>query len=327
MNKITSISNIRIISTILIFSCHIFQSFDNFLAWWLNIGVQIFFVMAGFLSASSSLKGFTFFRRKILRILVPYLIFLIIVLPLYHGINNLDFKNILIYFTGVQAFNLNSTINGLGHLWFISIILLSYLIASILQTLKFKLSFKSFKKVLILSLICILVSMKVFSEIFYLPWLLLFVIGYSLNANSNLISSYRVKYSAIISTLLFFVLRIFIELDMIRNFNVLGHNLIIWSKVFMSLGLFIILYNFTRKQNLSSIKGFGIIESYSYEIYLTHQIFILGPFSLSRISQNSVLNIIIIILVTYLFSFLLQKLSTYIYKIPFIFNKTNKATC
>ena len=43
------ISLIRFISTIMIVSCHFLQYFNLELAWWLNVGVQIFFIMSGFL--------------------------------------------------------------------------------------------------------------------------------------------------------------------------------------------------------------------------------------------------------------------------------------
>lgn len=44
-----AISYIRLLSMVLIISCHFMQYFEMELAWWLNVGVQIFFTMSGFL--------------------------------------------------------------------------------------------------------------------------------------------------------------------------------------------------------------------------------------------------------------------------------------
>lgn len=44
-----NISFVRMISTLMIVSCHICQYFGHILAWWLNCGVQVFLFMSGFL--------------------------------------------------------------------------------------------------------------------------------------------------------------------------------------------------------------------------------------------------------------------------------------
>ena len=37
-----------------------------------------------------------------------------------------------------------------------------------------------------------------------------------------------------------------------------------------------------------------LIDKHSYEVYLVHQLIILGPFSLMAITKNTVINIIIV---------------------------------
>ena len=44
-----AISAVRTFAILLIFSCHILQGMNNLLAWWLNVGVQLFLFMSGFL--------------------------------------------------------------------------------------------------------------------------------------------------------------------------------------------------------------------------------------------------------------------------------------
>lgn len=44
-----SVSLIRLIATIFIITCHIMQYLSIELAWWFNVGVQIFLCMSGYL--------------------------------------------------------------------------------------------------------------------------------------------------------------------------------------------------------------------------------------------------------------------------------------
>jgi hypothetical protein len=44
-----SIAYVRLFAMLCILTCHIFQTLGNELAWWFNIGVQIFLFISGFL--------------------------------------------------------------------------------------------------------------------------------------------------------------------------------------------------------------------------------------------------------------------------------------
>ena len=52
MDRDYSISFVRYISMLFVIICHIFQYFGNELAWWLNVGVQIFLFISGYLYAN-----------------------------------------------------------------------------------------------------------------------------------------------------------------------------------------------------------------------------------------------------------------------------------
>lgn len=59
-------------------------------------------------------------------------------------------------------------------------------------------------------------------------------------------------------------------------------------------------------------------DRYSYQIYLTHHFFILGPLSLMALTANSYVNVVLILLLTVLTAVLLQKISA---KISAVFMK------
>lgn len=49
MKKDISVSVIRLFAMLMIISCHILQGLNNKWAFWVNVGVQIFFFISGFL--------------------------------------------------------------------------------------------------------------------------------------------------------------------------------------------------------------------------------------------------------------------------------------
>lgn len=63
-NQSKAISLIRAISALMIIWCHIFQGLDNELAWWFNVGVQIFLFMSGFLMAKDYINSPLTFLKK-----------------------------------------------------------------------------------------------------------------------------------------------------------------------------------------------------------------------------------------------------------------------
>ena len=56
-----SISLLRMVAMLSIVSCHIFQYYGNFLAWWFNVGVQIFLCISGYLYGQKDIGEITAF--------------------------------------------------------------------------------------------------------------------------------------------------------------------------------------------------------------------------------------------------------------------------
>ena len=50
-----AISYIRFIAMVMIIVCHFFQYYENELAYWFNVGVEIFFIISGYLYASKNI--------------------------------------------------------------------------------------------------------------------------------------------------------------------------------------------------------------------------------------------------------------------------------
>ncbi len=124
----------RVVFTIAIVLCHIAEP-TNFIKVGnvLNIGVQVFFVISGFLYGRKVINGIKdFYIKRIKKIYLPYLIFVSLALIAYYLFHKdyLSYDKVLLYLFNLQAF---TTIKGLGHTWFVTSIMLCYLITPLLQ--------------------------------------------------------------------------------------------------------------------------------------------------------------------------------------------------
>lgn len=114
-----AISVIRIIATLLIVACHILQGYENRWAWVLNVGVQVFFFISGFLYGKKDIQNsFVWWKGRIKKVYLPYLCYLILCIPLFwiFASEFISVKKSLVYLFCLQGFISNAGIQGLGHL-------------------------------------------------------------------------------------------------------------------------------------------------------------------------------------------------------------------
>ena len=114
----------------LIVLCHIAQCFDLRIAYLLNVGVQVFFFMSGFLYGRLEITGFPFdfYKKRFVKVFLPYYIFLAIVIVVYalFKLYKFDAQQILLYLLNLQWFS--TPIDGLNHLWFLTVLMVGYLL-------------------------------------------------------------------------------------------------------------------------------------------------------------------------------------------------------
>lgn len=178
-NKDYSISIIRLISMIMIISCHILQGLNNNFAFWINTGVQLFFFVSGFLYGKKKISNIKeFYKKRMEKILFPYIIVFIISLLLEFVLlkRQYSLKKIFGCIIGFGGFTGNISI--LSHTWFVSYILLCYILVPVLQILfktnKFKKNFMYF--------LIFMFFMQLFQEYgivnIEISWINNFIIGY-----------------------------------------------------------------------------------------------------------------------------------------------------
>lgn len=148
-NRILEITLLHVIGALMIFLCHCFQQAGiSSLSEFLISGTQLFLLVSGYLVGSGNYQDFSLWlKRKFRRILIPYYQVLLVVLVLSIVTSMLGYgKAANIYqvlvpmscLQGLQGYLLTvnfqyCAINGIGHFWYITIILICFCLTPIFK--------------------------------------------------------------------------------------------------------------------------------------------------------------------------------------------------
>lgn len=322
MNKRTHVHNrggyrynyavclLRIVACCLIvwnhLSGHMLDGRGNPLSW-ANIGVQIFFFMSGWLySKQEIINPVAWIKRNLIKIYIPYWLSLILLLPMIAGltVGNVTIKGVLAAFLGIQGFGF--TIEGIGQHWFISYILVCYLIT---PTILFRLKNKFEDKNIWVELAFVAVIAQAVTAPFAIlfkfkvAYIFCYVIGYV----------YGVRYGTdlgqgkkIFDLLIIAVAVLGIEIRIyLAGFNVSGlmENICDvvtqWLRVFQGCAFFIIFINLLS-QKLDGLPDsvkicLRNISEYTFEVYLVHEFFTMDMFT-SLVKASIGIKVIIVLI-------------------------------
>lgn len=308
-NKDYGVSFARMLSMIMIISCHIFQFFGNELAYWLNSGVQIFLFISGFLYGQRLEQcDFCFLKRSFKKILVDYYICIFWCLGL-HAICVREFIPLKELFKLFLCYGFGN-ISSVSHLWFIPIILFCYLITPMVGTIiKEQFTCINFKNVLkALCGICVLyVLLKLFFSYFIAEMVICYCFALLVG---KLKTMYEDKWLGVMALLMgpiaLLVNGVRIYLNYIERISLQGETMkTIYesfeqcTRVALGITLFLLFYA-VYHYRLNKVKKFqrllDLSDKYSYDVYLGHQIWILGSFSILQTNLPLLVRLILVIL-------------------------------
>ena len=327
MKREYSVSLIRTLALFMIIACHILQGLNNRLAFYVNVGVQIFFFISGYLYGMKKIEEpVKFYKKQFIKILQPFWVLFIIILliDVIFGFPLIPSKLFLGNILGLGAFT--GTHSVLSHTWFVTYILLCYLITPVLSRfidVTDKKEFDIFK--MIVSLFIIAFIFNFFGIVnFNMFWIVNYILGYIFSKYyiKNKIDYKKLLDLLIMILIIFLPIRIYIEFNLLNSSNFLilkfcdGYHVLLGSSIFVI--LYRIFSNYDLKEKTKKILDF--FDKYSYFIYLVHQIFILNKYSCLFITDYLIVNVIIIILSSILSAICLFKLNKLIIK---IFSKIN----
>ena len=309
-NKDYGVSFARMISMIMIVSCHIFQFFDHELAYWLNSGVQIFLFISGFLYGQRLEQcDYHFVKRSFKKILVDYYVCILLSLGLYAifipGI--LPLKEIAKLFLCYGFGNISSV----SHLWFVPIILFCYLITpmigAIISEQLDKFNLKNLIK--IVTALCVFyVLLKLFFAYFIAEMVICYCFGLVVGKMKTI---YEDKWKNVLAIFVVPVALIVngvrVYLNYIVGISLEGETMKILYESFeqcthVALGvalflLFYVIYHHGLKKTKRFHTILDLSDKYSYDIYLGHQMWILGTFSILKINLPLAIRIILVVIV------------------------------
>lgn len=297
-----AISLLRSLAMLSILTCHVLQALNNKYCWIFNIGVQVFLAISGYLNGKNDIENWIKWAKKRLnKLYIPYIIFLLVCFPFYYIFepNAINAKAVIIYMLNLQGAISSANISGLSHLWFMTTIAICYIITPILQTIrKYNFLIPVFIIFSLLNFFIFKISVIPFS------WLFVYIMGY-IYGTTNIL--WKKIIAVLVSSLFIGVCVVISWKDILNYQNTLNQFFHVIS------GLFIIIFTIALINKLDIIRKNKIIliaDKYSYEVYLTHHVFILGPFSLIAITNNLSINIFTIIILTILSSTILSYISS-----------------
>lgn len=309
MNKLTpsqscAISFLRISAMILILSCHYLQAYNNKWAWLLNIGVQMFLCISGYLYGTKEILNWKdWFFNRLKKLYIPFAIFLIFTIPILSRTESITLKQIVVYIFNLQG--LLGNIPGITHLWFMTAIMVCYIITPILQKLK------SHSSVCFLLLvITAILEYGIFQiRLGNFSWFFLYSACYFYpNMKKN--SQIGIWIISIVITAYMSIFIIDWETILQYNnwINRLFHDILGLTIILTGIRLSFILKMTTIPKVLS------IIDKHSFPIYITHHVFLLGPIAIIHARWGAYITLIITILTAHLLNITSNKITKIITK-------------
>lgn len=299
--------------------CHFLQYYGNELAWWFNVGVQIFFIISGFLYGGKEINDpIAFIVRQFKKILIPYYTFLIPVSIVYMFFAR---KSITITSFIKSVFGAG-TIKGLEHLWFVGYILFCYILTPYLFWIKKKLENVSLMKMTVVFLSCLGFSV-IFSTLFHSYFdasrVCCYIVGYFMAVYYSRYRDSAIKVFTIIFSVIAVpvnLVRIYLKYIYTIPENSIFEKLFHFSEGYMHLALgamvFLILFILLRRARPCMLTEQS--DRHSYYIYVVHQLFILSPFTLMAITPFKALNWLIVCVCIIIAEFIVYILSGIIMK-------------
>ncbi len=286
---------IRVISMFMIILCHFFAEAGMKWGEYFNVGVMIFMFMSGHLSYRRDYGG-KWIRDRMKRILPEYFIFVIIYLLttviFLHA--RYSTKHILINLFILQGLFTESGLPNILHLWFITYILICYLLTPFAVKIIRRVDRK--KLVLVTFIIQIaVIPLRVIGIRIVFSRFVAYFVGLYIAAHEDA-SDKEALYKSIASrivvpVMVFNVIRFVMELSGIQN-NLPGTvdmalGLVWqWAHMFLGILLFYVLWNvghiFVHRLSNDLKKSLLTLSSVSYCVYVVHQVFVYHDYAITR---------------------------------------------
>jgi len=173
---------IRVGAMAMIVWCHLFQAYGVYLLSSIfNVGVQVFFIMSGYLYGRKHIENWAEWgKKRMKKLYVPYLVFVGASLMLYCILKPemLSWFTPWIYLLNLQGLSPiipGISVSGINHLWFMTAIMVAYFFTPCLQRFQHHPVEGLMISIVLLILAFVLLPMN---WVWIVEWILLYAIGY-----------------------------------------------------------------------------------------------------------------------------------------------------
>jgi peptidoglycan/LPS O-acetylase OafA/YrhL len=290
-----------------------------------NIGVQIFFIISGFLVGYKGIdhKYRSWYIKRAKRIFVPYWIFVLVLASvyIYKGLNvcTLDW---LYLFLGLQGSVVG--VWGAGQTWFISVLLLCYLVSPIILIMVKKIHTVANSGITASScmMVCVLPLMFAGFKAAWVYTIMTPVVLYTVACAIGFRYREHNRIACIGNGYLLPVMLIVISLGLRFAARIIidgtpwyDRVIVPYTHMIAAFAIFVIFKKFFKMRSVPRVIQF--VSDISFEIYLWHYMFTVGPVSLFGLTGNWLTDCVVTTVIVLAVSIVSKRLSTIIARTVF----------
>ena len=303
---------LRAFAVISILLCHYVQESTNVYvrmsAQFFNIGVNIFFIISGFcFGLQGDIKdGVSWYKKRLKRIYIPYWGFLLFLALVYMILKlNFNLQNWLLCILGMQGARVG--VLGADHTWFITVILLCYFITPFMAK-------KSIRKEwfavgllpIVLSLIPHPSAYTLLNPVCF--YILAYFVGRIYTGNHMTWKKAAVAFVMIaISFIIRFGMKIFADGTILYDRIIVTYTQYIAAFAIFALAAFVF-------KNIKASKYCKEFCKMSFEVYLCHYMFVVGPVSIMHSDFGFAVNMVLTTVITCMTALILNSISGMVQK-------------
>lgn len=315
------ITIVRVMAMWMIIGCHVSSWLAiPFLAMALNVGVYVFLLISGMLYAKKPIPdGIRFVKRRWLKICIPmyYLTAFLLVLNIFTT-NNGIIEAIPIYLLNLQGIEFIVSglhpcqINGLGHLWFLTVIMLCYFLLIPVKKIEKKLSNRP---VLISFIFLILFAadiLAVYTIKVQLSYFIVFFLGYIIGCCTEEIKN---RAYLLYTISMFFAIIIRLLCRFYADGTIIYNDLVVpFAHTVLAIWIYktvrFVAQKVSRIVNVCAKSNLVVwMEKGSLYFYMTHYMFLVGPLYVNRLPFSIIVQLMVFLGVTFLSGIILQYIS------------------
>lgn len=312
--KLNFASWLRVFGVLLILLCHFTQESSNTLlnmsAQFFNVGTHVFLLLSGFLFGIQRKHYETslgWYKKRLKRIYLPYEI-MVCALFVIHLLTEqeINLAQWVFQFLGLQGWN---GVLGAGHTWFVTCILICYLVTPLIALAldRENETTNPIGIAVIALLLPVVLTIPLLESISMLLMpLSSYVLGYVLGRRFEKV---QIGGKTVLLSIVVMVIAVGVRLLGRRLFDgtLLYSSIIVtYTQIAIALGIFLIFAVVFK--NHAPTRCIQFLDGISFEVYLWHYMFTVGPIRLFGMTGYWVFDCIVVVVIVMMIAFAANRL-------------------